>query len=225
MRVSDVMTTTVVTAAPDTPFQRLVDLMLQHGVSGLPIVDVDRRPIGIVTEADLVSKQAFGARRRPLDAAADFAFREENIWAEKARGLTAGAIMSAPVRTVRPDDQLRLAAARMVTMGVKRLPVVGDDGRLVGIVSRTDVMRLFHRSDNEVALDVQRVLDDPLLVPEDHIVTASVHDGVVTLHGAVSQSSHIRLIDAMVRQVAGVVDVISEIDGRARSTGENTGAR
>jgi CBS domain-containing protein len=193
VRVSDAMTTTVVTASPGTPFQRLVDLMLHHGVSGLPIVDDARRPIGIVTEADLVSKEAYGARRRPLDVAAAFAFRQENVWAVKARGLTAGAIMTTPVRTVRPDDQLRLAAARMVTMGVKRLPVVGDDGRLVGIVTRTDVLRLFYRSDDEVALGVQRLLDDPLLVPEEHDVTASVHDGVVTLTGSVSRDSHAAL--------------------------------
>jgi CBS-domain-containing membrane protein len=174
------MTTTVVTAIADTSFQRLVDLMLQHGISGIPIVDDRHHPIGIVTEADLVSKEAYGARRRPLDVAAAFAFRAENTWATKARGLTAGGVMSAPVRTVRPDDQLRLAAARMVSTGVKRLPVVDADGRLVGIVSRTDILRVFHRGDDETAFDVLRVLDDPLLVPDDHTVTASVHDGVVT---------------------------------------------
>jgi CBS domain-containing protein len=211
MRVRDVMTRTVVTATVDAPFQRLVDLMLRHGVSGIPIVDGHRRPIGIVTEADLVAKEAYGARRRLLDVAAAFAFRAENTWVAKARGLTADEIMSAPVRTIRADDQLRLAAARMVGTGVKRLPVVDDEGRLVGIVSRTDVLRLFHRGDDEITLDVIRVLDDPLLVPEDHTVTASVHDGVVALHGSVTAASHVRLIDAMVREVPGVVDVVSDI--------------
>jgi CBS domain-containing protein len=207
MRVRDVMTTTVVTATLDTPFQTLVDLMMRHGVSGIPIVDAERRPIGIVTEADLVSKEAYGARRRLLDVA----FRAENTWAAKARGLNAEEIMSTPVRTVRPDDQLRLAAARMVGTGVKRLPVVDDDGRLVGIVSRTDVLRALHRRDDELMFDVVRVLDDPLLAPEDHAVVASVHDGVVTLHGSVSTTSHVRLIEAMVREVPGVVDVASDI--------------
>ena len=214
MRVRDVMTTTVVTAIADTSFQRLVDLMLQHGISGIPIVDDRHHPIGIVTEADLVSKEAYGARRRPLDVAAAFAFRAENTWATKARGLTAGGVMSAPVRTVRPDDQLRLAAARMVSTGVKRLPVVDADGRLVGIVSRTDILRVFHRGDDETAFDVLRVLDDPLLVPDDHTVTASVHDGVDTLHGSVSAASHIRLIDPIVRQVPGVIDVVTDIHVR-----------
>jgi CBS domain-containing protein len=208
------MTAPVVTATTDATFQQLVDLLLRHGVSGVPIVDDRRRPIGIVTEADLVSKEAYGARRRPLDVAAAFAFRAENTWATKARGLTADDIMSAPVRTVRPDDQLRLAAARMVSTGVKRLPVVDDDGRLVGIVSRTDVLRLFHRGDDDIALDVQRVLADPLLVPEDHTVTASVHNGVVTLTGHVTLSSHVRLIDAMVREVPAVVDVVCDVTVR-----------
>jgi CBS domain-containing protein len=214
MRVRDVMTKTVVTASIDAPFQELVDLMLRHGVSGIPIVDEQRRPVGIVTEADLVSKEAYGARRRLLDVAAAFAFRADNRWVAKARGVTAEEIMTAPVRTVRPDDQLRLAAARMVSSGVKRLPVVDDQGRLVGIVSRTDVLRVFHRGDDEVTFDVIRVLDDPLLVPEDHAVVASVHHGIVTLHGSVSAAGHVRLVDAMVREVPGVVDVVCDIGVR-----------
>jgi len=214
MRVRDVMTTMVVTATPEMSFQQLVDVMLRHGVSSVPIVDSEWRPIGIVTEADLVAKEAFGARRRLLDVAAAFAFRHENPWAEKARGLCAGAIMSAPARTVRPDDQLRLAAAQMLSFGVKRLPVVDDDGHLVGIVSRRDVLRVFHRGDDEIRLDVIRVLEDPLLVPSDNTVTASVHDGVVVLHGGVSAASHVRLVDAMVREVPGVVDVVCEMTVR-----------
>ena len=91
MRVRDVMTTMVVTATPEMSFQQLVDVMLRHGVSSVPIVDSEWRPIGLGTEADLVAKEAFGARRRLLDVAAAFAFRHENPWAEKARGLSAGA--------------------------------------------------------------------------------------------------------------------------------------
>jgi CBS-domain-containing membrane protein len=210
MRVRDVMTTAVVSVGLDASFRELVGLMLDHGISAIPVVDEDRRPIGIVTEADLVSKEAYGGRRRVLDVAAAASFRAENRWAIKARGMTAAALMSTPVRTVRLDDLVRLAAARMVTMGVKRLPVVDDDGRLVGIVSRSDVLQLFHRTDRLVRIDVERLLRDPLSVPGDHEVSAHVHDGIVTLAGRVSLASHRRLIEAVVREVPGVVDVHSD---------------
>jgi predicted transcriptional regulator len=117
--------------------------------------------------------------------------------------------MSSPVRTARLDDLVALAASRMVTIGVKRLPVVDDDGRLVGIVSRGDVLQLFHRPDRLVTIDVERVLHDPLLVPDDNEVTASVHEGMVTLAGQVSEPSHRRLIEATLREVPGVIDIDS----------------
>jgi CBS domain-containing protein len=207
MRVRDIMTTAVITAGSEASFHELVGLMLDHGVSGIPVVDAAGRPIGIVTEADLVSKEAYGARRRLLDVAAAAAFRAENTWAVKARGMTARELMSAPVRTVRLDELVQLAAARMVTTGVKRLPVVDDDGRVVGIVSRSDVLQLFHRPDRLVAIDVERVLRDPLLVPDDHEVTATVHAGTVTVTGQVSAFDHRRLVEAALREVPGVIEV------------------
>jgi CBS domain-containing protein len=205
------MTTRVVTARPDTPFVQLVDLMLRHGISGIPIVDDDETLVGIVTEADLVSKEAYGGRRRPLGLAAGMAFQNENVWASKAGGLTANAIMSSPVRTVHADDLLRLAAARMVATGVKRLPVVSDEGRLVGVISRFDVLRAFHRTDGELALDVQQILDDPLRTPRGHTITHAEHEGVVTLYGTVRLPSHIGIVETTIRGLAGVVDVVDHI--------------
>jgi CBS domain-containing protein len=211
MRVRDVMTTRVVTAGPDTPFVQLVDLMLRHGISGIPILDDEQNLVGIVTEADLVSKEAYGGRRRPLALAAGMVFQHENVWSTKAGGLTAEAIMSSPVRTVHADDLLRLAAARMVATGVKRLPVVSDEGHVVGIVSRFDVLRAFHRTDGELALDVQQILDDPLRTPRGHTITHSEHEGVVTLYGTVRLPSHVRIVEGTIRGLAGVVDVIDHI--------------
>jgi CBS domain-containing protein len=203
------MTSPVVTARSDTSFQELVELMLRHDISGVPIVGPGDFLVGIVTEADLVSKEAFGARRRPLDVAAAYAFRAENVWATKARAMIAGELMSAPVRTARPDDQLRYAAARMVTDGVKRLPVVDDDGRVVGIVSRCDVLAVFSRPDEEIVAEVAHVLADALVVPDDHDVHGDVRDGVVTLRGSVERARDVAVIDAALRDVAGVVDVIA----------------
>jgi CBS domain-containing protein len=210
MRVRDIMTTAVITVGTEASFHDLVGLMLDKGISGIPVVDEERRPIGIVTEADLVSKEAYGARRRVLDVAAAAAFGAENIWAVKSRGMKAHELMSAPVRTVRLDDLVQLVAARMVTMGVKRLPVVDDGGHVVGIVSRSDVLQLFHRPDRMITIDIDRVLRDPLLVPDDHDVTATVHEGTVTLAGRVSAPSHRRLIEAMIREVPGVIEIDSK---------------
>jgi CBS domain-containing protein/nitroimidazol reductase NimA-like FMN-containing flavoprotein (pyridoxamine 5'-phosphate oxidase superfamily) len=146
--VRDVMTADVVTVASSTPLPEVVDVMLRNGISGVPVVD-DGVLVGIVTEADLVSKEAFPERRRPLQVVADMAFRHENYWAHKAKGQNAGEIMSQPVRTVHPDEEVRAAAARMVIGGIKRLPVVDDGGRLVGIVTRRDVLRRLHEDTAE----------------------------------------------------------------------------
>jgi CBS-domain-containing membrane protein len=210
MKVRDVMTTSVVTATPDTPFPDLVDRLLQHGISGLPVVDDDARLVGIVTEADLVSKEAYGGRRRrPLELLA----RGHTRWATKGRGRTARDVMTKKVETARPDEDLRSAARRLVEHQIKRLPVV-DEGTLVGIVSRTDVLRQLHRSDDDLARDIAGMLADPMRAPEAHTVEVSVTDGVVTLRGTLRFPMDLPWLSAMVWQIPGVVDVCNEATGR-----------
>jgi len=201
------MTTAVITVGLEASYHELVGLMLDHHLSGLPVVDAARRPVGIITEADLLSKEAYGTRLSLVDNAATASFRAENTWAVKARGMTARDLMSSPVRTARLDDLVQLAAARMLTLGIKRLPVVDDDGRLVGIVSRSDVLWLFHRPDRLIMIDIERVLGGPGLVPADHEVVATVHDGTVTLSGCVAEPGQCRLIEALLREVPGVIEI------------------
>jgi CBS domain-containing protein len=209
MRVRDIMTTTLVTATIATSFQELVDLMIRNDVSGIPVVDGDGRPVGVVSEADIIAKEAYRSFLfRPLDRSLG---QPENTWAAKSRGLRAGDLMTS-LRTVHPDDLVRMAAARMVATGVNRFPVVDDTGRLVGIVSRRDVVRIFHRSDNDIARAVDAVLADPLLVPEGHTITATVDRGVVTLDGSVRLPSHLRIVDHAIHEVLGVVDVVNHLD-------------
>jgi CBS domain-containing protein len=209
MRVRDIMTTTVVTARIGTSFQELVDLMIRHGVSGIPVVGGDGLPIGIVTEADIIAKEAY---RSFLFRVPDRSIGQgENTWAAKSRGLRAGDLMTVPARSVRPDDLVRMAAARMVALGVNRLLVVDETGRLVGIVSRSDVLRIFHRSDDEIRLAVEATLADPLLVPEGHAISATVDGGVVSLDGFVRLPSHVRIVDHTIHDVLGVVDVVNRL--------------
>jgi CBS domain-containing protein len=214
MKVRDVMTVDVVTATPDTPIPRVVDDLIVHGISGMPVVDAERRVVGVVTEADIVAKEAYGPRHRALGVLGGLLRGHNNRWVTKASGLRAGDVMTEPAVTATPEDDLRRAAARMVTLSVKRLPVVDGSGRLVGIVSRRDVMRLFHRADAELALDVQRLLDDPLSVPDDHAVSVEVYDGEVILTGSARCSLDVKLIETMVLDVPGVLDVRNEMTAR-----------
>lgn len=141
VHVRDVMTTDVVTVGPDATYLEIVDRLLAHDVSGVPVVDGDRSLLGIVTEADLVSREAYGPeRRRPLALLLDYLRDRDPAWVRKASGSTARELMTHIVTTAAEDDEVRVAARAMLESDVKRLPVVAADGRLVGIVSRRDLL-------------------------------------------------------------------------------------
>jgi CBS domain-containing protein len=210
MKVKDVMTTEVLTVREDTPFKEVVDLLVEHRISGVPVVDGDGKLLGIVTEADLVCKEAFDLRqRRPLSAVSEL-LSGSTRWSSKAAGLTAGQIMTTRVVTARPDEDLRAAARRMLDLGVKRLPVA-DDGKLRGIVSRQDLLQIFHRSDTDIRAELEVKMASPLWAPEDHAVTAIVTDGVVTLLGSVRRSGEVPVMIGLARDVPGVVEVESRM--------------
>lgn len=210
MKVRDVMTSAVITVAPETTFKEVAEQLLDYGVSGVPVVDGQGRLVGLVTEADLMSKEAFDTRhRRPLEAAVAL-FTGDRRWMGKATGLTAAQVMTTDLVTARPDEDIRLAARRMLERGVKRLPVT-EDGRLVGIVSRHDLLRLFHRPDTAIAAEIDTKLASPLHTPEDHQVTFSVQDGVVTLEGRVRTAGDIPVVEGMAWRVTGVIDVVSHL--------------
>ena len=208
------MTASVVTARPSTPIPRIIDDLIVHGISGVPVIDDERHVVGVVTETDVVAKEAFGPRHRALGILGPLLRGHKNRWVVKAKGLRARDVMTAPAITVGPDENLRRAAARMVTMSIKRLPVVDGSGCLVGIVSQRDVLRLFHSSDTEIAVAVKRLLNDPLSTPHDHAVTVKVRNGEVTLRGSARCSLDVNLIEAMVLDVPGVLDVRNQLTAR-----------
>jgi CBS domain-containing protein len=210
MRVKDVMTTSVLTVEEDTSFKDTVELLIEHRVSGAPVVDRDGHLVGLVTEADLVSKEAFDLRhRRPMGAVFEL-ISGQSRWSSKAAGLTAGAVMTSRVVTAAPGEDVRAAARRMLDSGVKRLPVV-EHGRLVGIVSRQDILRIFDRPDAEIAAELEARMARPIYAPEDHAVTASVKDGVVTLTGSVHYSGEVPVMEGLASNVAGVVHVDNHV--------------
>ena len=199
--VQDVMTTAVVTTRPNTPFCELVSTMHQHDVSAVPVVDDNGRLVGIVSEADLLLKEDLGSA--PVEHLLER--RSHRTDCRKAAGRVAAELMTAPVITIVSTASLADAAGMLHTEHVKRLPVV-DDGDLVGIVSRSNLLSAFRRTDQEISIQVNdEILRRQMSIPHCD-VEAAVHRGVVTLAGCVERRA---LADAIVREVRGVDGVVA----------------
>ena len=141
--VGDVMTRGVLTVRPTAKYHEIVNLLLDYDISGLPVVDPDGQLVGIVSEADLISKEAYeraDGRRRHLGLLRDQLLGRDTGWVHKSAARDAREMMTSPVRTVAPDDDLATAARIMLEGHLKRLPVVRD-GKLVGILARHDLLQ------------------------------------------------------------------------------------
>jgi CBS domain-containing protein len=215
VKVSDVMTYAVTTVREDTPFKEIAEILIEMDVSGLPVVDEDGLVIGIVTESDLLNKEAYPRREtgRIGRLATRLAGDEPSV--RKAAGVTAGDVMSAPVISVGSDDTVHDAARLMIERGVKRLPVM-DGGRLVGIVTRHDLVRIFCRTDGELQTIVERFLEQCLYVAPDNDVHVRVKEGIATLSGSVHHASDVRVAGSLVETLDGVVSVSNLLVARER---------
>jgi len=213
MLVREVMMLDVISVGPETPFVGVVDELLLFKVSGLPVVDADNRVVGMVTEADLLAKEAYGPHPCPHSVPRRGRRGRPNRWPAKANGTTARELMSTRVVTAHPDDDVAKVAGLMISLGVKRLPVVDDEGRLAGIVSRRDLLKVFTVSDGELLDAVRRLLAGPECVVDVHEAAAEVHDGVVTLRGTTRNDADARDIEAAVLDLSGVVAVRSLVRG------------
>jgi CBS domain-containing protein len=198
--VNDVMTRQLITASPETTFQEAVRLLEDNRISGLPVVDLTGKLVGIVSEADLLNK----AEKREPDAYV-LESRRHRLDRSRASALDVASAMSRDIVSVRPESPIALAAREMHARGFKRLPVVDAKGRLVGIVSRGDVLKVFLRSDAELVAEVRGILDEAERTFGDSRLAAKVTGGVVELGGRL-RSKH--QVDATVRAVAGVDGVI-----------------
>ncbi|WP_128978412.1 CBS domain-containing protein [Streptomyces roseicoloratus] len=189
------MTHTAVAIGRDAPYKEIVALMDQWKVSALPVLEGEGRVIGVVSEADLLPKEEFrGEEPRPED------FAE----AAKARAVRAGELMSSPAVTVHADATLAEAARIMARRKVKRLPVVNEIGMLEGVVSRSDLLKVFLRNDDEIEAEIRRsVLGGSALTRLD----VTVVEGVATLRGELPDRALVPLLARAIRAVEGVVDV------------------
>lgn len=214
MKVKDVMTAEVVTIGPDTAFKDLLDRMVRADVNSIPVVDDNGRLLGIVTEADLISKEAYGTvRHRSLALLADIVGGGDHHWVAKARGSTAKEVMTPNLVACTPGEDLRLAARRMLQHRVKCMPVL-ESGVLVGIVSRHDILSVFDRPDEAIAADVARSLSEDLNMPDDHHVEFSVDNGTVVVSGDVRYGWDAPIVISIVREVPGVIEVIDQLHRR-----------
>jgi CBS-domain-containing membrane protein len=206
--VSDVMSTPVVSVWPATSFKEMVRLLHQHQINALPVVDPDRRLLGIVSDADLALKQEEQppSLRAPLFVGA--ARRRQRT---KASGTTAADFMSRPVVTVLPGSSLDGAARLLHQHDVRHLPVVDPKGRLIGIVTQRDLLSVFLHADGDLHREItQAVLHRRFNLPAG-AVGVDVHEGVVTLSGQVPWRSTAGEIVAWVSALDGVVGVVDRL--------------
>ncbi|MFC8244666.1 CBS domain-containing protein [Streptomyces chartreusis] len=208
--VAELMTRDVVRARRDMPFKEIVRLLTENDVTAVPVVDDRDHPVGVVSEADLLRKsadQADPSGRTPVP--------HLEAWERaKAEGARAEELMSAPPICARPEWNVVEAARLMETRHIKRLPVVDETDRLLGIVSRGDLLRIFLRRDDAIRDEItEDVLRRTMgLVPSE--VTVDVHDGQVSLHGTVEFRSLIPVIERLCRSVDGVVSVAEDMEYR-----------
>ncbi|MGG2464162.1 CBS domain-containing protein [Streptomyces sp. RGM 3693] len=192
-RVGAVMTGDVVRASGGTPVAELVRWMGEFGINGVPVVDADDKVIGVVSATDLERA------RRTGDSSPDRCAR---------------ALMSAPARTVRADDSVIRAARLMTSYGIERLPVVDEEARLVGMLTRRDVLRLFARSDDEIRDEVIDEIVVRMMWLGPRTIDVAVRDGVVTLAGCLDSSGQVAVLVRMTRQIDGVTAVVSRLTHR-----------
>jgi CBS domain-containing protein len=208
--VDDVMTMAVVSVPATASYRELVDLLISRHFSAVPVVDDFQRVAGVVSEADLLRKIEYAG-----DEDARF-FESRRRRGERAKALagTASELMSSPPVLVLAGTPITAAARTMDAEQVKRLPVVDDLGRLVGIVTRGDLLKVHLRPDDEICTDVLAVLSTYLLGDEveGRPVTAEVRAGVVTLAGQVGHRSTAERSVRFTRQVAGVVQVVDALE-------------
>jgi CBS domain-containing protein len=208
--VSDLMTHTVFRAHRDTPFKEIAGILADHDITAVPVVDDSDRPVGVVSEADLLRREA--ARPDPAGLLTFLDTPDDEPPAAVA--TTAEGLMTSPAVTAHADWSVVQAARVMDGGHVKRLPVVDGTGRLVGIVSRADLLRVFLRRDSLIREEIAgEILDRTLGIGPDE-VTVRVTDGRVRLHGTVDRRSLVGVVVRLCEGVDGVVDVTADLDHR-----------
>jgi CBS domain-containing protein len=194
---------------PETAtYHDIVDVMVTHNISAVPVVNADGTVVGVVSEADLLHKMEFAGgspARRLIER------KRVRDGRRKATAVLAADLMSKPAIVIRPAASISAAAALMSEHGVKRLPVVDGDDRLIGVVSRADLVRLYARPDNQILSDIREYVFLRTWSMDPDALTIEVDNGAVSLAGAVGRRSTVKIVELLVQAVPGVVDVANRL--------------
>jgi CBS domain-containing protein len=201
--VRDVMSAHPISVRKTASFKEIAARLREYRVSAFPVLDYDGTVIGVVSEADMLAKEALDTGHHGLRGL--IARMMHRAAFRKAAGVTAGDLITSPAVAIGADDTVERAARLMYVRGLKRLPVVDADGRLIGIISRTDVLAVFDRPDEEIRLEIADQVIPRLSEPSWYSVL--VTDGVVTLEGTPETIAIGHEILDQVRHVQGVVAV------------------
>jgi CBS domain-containing protein len=215
--VKDVMTTSVVAVKRNADFKQIVSVLRRFRVSACPVINDAGHVVGVVSEADLLYKEAANGRV----PAGLIRLRWRLGEGSKANAVTAGRLMTSPAVTIKPDASVAVAAKVMQDRWIKRLPVVSDDGLLIGIVTRSDVLSVYERPDDDILTEIMTAV-----ITAEFGMTASAFDvtvasGIVTISGLVEQPGAALALVARLRRVEGVVAVRNHVSVGQPSSGQH----
>jgi CBS domain-containing protein len=204
--VEQVMTRSVIAVTTDTPISEVARLLVDRAISGLPVVDADGRVVGVVSEGDILLREAGHAppSRRPLARFTRSRSGDQTVQ-RKVGAATAGELMTSPALTLEPHRALRTAAEIMTAKGVNRLPIVDENRRLVGIVTRADLVRAFVRTDEQLVEAIRMELFGRMMWIDPDKFEITVDQGTAKVSGAVLKRSTAELIERFLHTVPGVV--------------------
>ncbi len=211
MKVRELMTANVVSVRPDASLREAATLLMEHRISGLPVVNGTGEVVGVLSEADIVAKASGGTGNGGLLSW----LVGPDIEERKVEARTVAEAMSSPALSVAPTRPVHEAARRMISEGVNRLPVV-ENGKLVGILTRADIVRAFTRDDGELATEIREDILRRTFWVTPGSVAVTVSDGRVTLEGEVETEGDTEMLPIFVSRVPGVVSVHAELRARSR---------
>ncbi len=208
MKVSELMTLDPIAVGPETPIKDVAAILIEHGISGVPVIGERLEVLGVISEADIIAKEVGpDPRDRRLIA---WLLGERHLDRQKVTARTAAEAMESPAITVGARKTAAEAARLMTERRVKRLPVVDDDGTLIGIVTRTDLVRAFTRSDEEIEREIREIIVETLWLDEPGL-HVRVERGEVRLAGKMRRRSDAELLVRFAGRVPGVVGVHSTL--------------
>ena len=214
MRVLDLMTTDLIQVGPETTLRDAARLMVEARISGLPVTTEDGGLVGLVTEADFLRKEVDRGEIMDTGLLGILFNNRESL----ADAETVGEVMATELFTISPEATLVEAARTMTSHAVKRLPVVNQEGKLIGLIARSDIVAAFTRPDELIEDELKEDVMRRLLFLDPNVVNMEVKGGVVRIDGELPARSDARLLEAMVQRTDGVIRAELELTWKVDDT-------